>query len=513
MNFNSVKKDIQSSLVVFLVALPLCLGIALASNAPLAAGIFSGIIGGIVIGMMSGSQISVSGPANTLTLVFAAGMASLGSLEAMALAVFLAGLIQVFFSFLRGGVIGDFFPNAVIKGMLAAIGIILILKQFPHAVGYDVDYMGDDAFFEKSGNNTFGQIINAFQFIHPGAVLVSIMSLAIMLGWDKGAIKGFRFFQIIPGALMAILAAVIINSLFKSFFPAVLIDGEHLVNLPFEGGFRELVDQVKAPAWEMLKNPKIYPIAFSIAIIGSLESLLSVDAADKFDEHGRFTNKNRELLAQGVGNALCGLVGGIPVASVIVRSSVNVNAGAQSKLSSIFHGGWILLSVVFIPHLLNKIPLPVLASILLLVGYKLSRPGLFISMYRKGWNQFIPFIVTVLAILFSNLLIGISIGMIIGFIFVIRSNIHKSIVEVNADNRYLIRFYKDVSFLQKAELQKIFLTIPENANVVIDGSQGVFVDDDIIDVIEEFIKRGQTMGITVQLKKSSLALCPIFKEV
>ncbi len=513
MNINSLKKDIQSSLVVFLVALPLCLGIALASNAPLAAGIFSGIIGGIVIGMMSGSEISVSGPANTLTLVFAAGMASLGSLEAMALAVFLAGLIQVIFSLLRAGIIGDFFPNSVIKGMLAAIGIILILKQFPHAVGYDVDYMGDDAFIEKSGKNTFEQLLNAFQFIHPGAVLISVMSLGIMLGWDKGASKGYRFFQLLPGALMAILSAVVVNSLFQSFFPSVLIDGDHLVNLPFNGGFKELFEQVKGPAWELLKNPKIYPVALTIAIIGSLESLLSVDAADKFDEHGRFTNKNRELLAQGVGNALCGLVGGIPVASVIVRSSVNVNAGAQSKLSSIFHGGWILLSVVFIPHLLNKIPLPVLASILLLVGYKLSRPQLFLSMYKKGWNQFIPFVVTVIAILFSNLLIGISIGMIVGFVFVIRSNIHKSIVEVNDNNRYLIRFYKDVSFLQKAELQKILLTIPENASVVIDGSQGVFVDDDILDVIEEFIKRGETMGIKVQLKKSSLSLCPIFKEV
>jgi MFS superfamily sulfate permease-like transporter len=513
MDFHSLKKDIQSSLVVFLVALPLCLGIALASNAPLASGIFSGIVGGIVIGIISGSQISVSGPANTLTIVFAAGMAGLGSLEAMSLAVFIAGGIQILFSFLRAGTIGDYFPNSVIKGMLAAIGIILILKQFPHAVGYDVDYMGDDAFFEKSGNNTFSQILNAFNFFHPGAVLVSMVSLGIILSWEKGATKGIRFFQIIPGALVAILAAVCINSIFKLFFPSVILNGDHLVNLPFTGGFSELWGQMRGPSWELLRNSNIYPIAFSIAIIGSLESLLSVDAADKFDEHGRFTNKNRELLAQGVGNALCGLVGGIPVASVIVRSSVNVSAGAQTKLSSIFHGVWILLSVAFIPHLLNKIPLPVLASILLLVGYKLSRPGLFISMYRKGWNQFIPFIVTVFAILFSNLLIGIIIGMIIGFIFVIRSNIHKSIVEVNSENRYLIRFYKDVSFLQKAELQQIFLSIPENANVVIDGSQGVFVDDDILDVIEEFIKRGQTMGITVQLKKSSLALCPIFKEV
>ena len=262
-----------------------------------------------------------------------------------------------------------------------------------------------------------------------------------------------------------------------------------------------------------MNESRVYLIALSIAIIGSLESLLSVDAADKFDEHGRFTEKNRELLAQGVGNSLSGLVGGIPVASVIVRSSVNVNAGAQSKLSSILHGFWIMLCVIFIPHILNKIPLPVLSSVLLLVGYKLAKPELLKSMWDKGPNQFIPFIVTILAILFSNLLIGISIGITVGFIFVIRSNIHKSIVQVQEGSRHLIKFHKDVSFLHKAELQKMFMAIPENSSVVIDGSNGVFVDEDIVDLIEEFIKRGESMAIKVKLKKSSLALCSIFKEV
>lgn len=513
MIIKNLKKDFQSSVVVFLVALPLCLGIALASNAPLSAGIFSGIIGGIIIGLVSGSAISVSGPANTLTLVFAAGLQALGSFEAMALAVFISGLIQIIFSFVRAGVIGDYFPTSVIKGMLASIGIILILKQFPHAVGYDIDYMGDESFFDKSGGNTFSQIFYAFNFIHPGAIFISIVSLSLMLFWDMGASKGKKIFQIVPGALVAIIVAVILNTIFSSISQFVVLDGEHLVNLPFEGGFKELFSQIKSPAWHLFTNPGVYVIAFSIAIIGSLESLLSVDAADKFDEHGRFTNKNRELLAQGLGNSLCGLIGGIPVASVIVRSSVNVNAGAQSKMSSVLHGVWIMLSVVFIPHILNKIPLPVLASILLLVGYKLSRPELYISMYRKGWNQFIPFIITVIAILFSDLLIGISIGMIVGFFFVIRSNIHKAIVKVEHEDRYLIRFYKDVSFLQKSELQKIFISIPENSTVVIDGSNGVFVDDDIVDLIEEFIKRGKTLGINVQLKTSALSLCPFFKEV
>ena len=513
MSLSLVKKDVQSSLVVFLVALPLCLGIALASNAPLSAGIYAGIIGGIVIGAVSGSAISVSGPANTLTIVFAAGLQALGSFEAVALAVFLSGIIQILFSFFRAGVVGDYFPNAVVKGMLAAIGIILILKQLPHALGYDSDYMGDESFFEKSGSNTFAQLINAFRFLHPGAVFISVLSLFIMTFWEKSAAKGKKLFHVIPGALVAIVLAVIINSIFAGHFPLLILDGEHLVSLPFEGGALAFFGQVKLPDWSFLNDSRVYLIALSIAIIGSLESLLSVDAADKFDEHGRFTQKNRELLAQGVGNSLSGLVGGLPVASVIVRSSVNVNAGAQTKLSTILHGVWIMLCVIFIPHILNKIPLPVLASVLLLVGYKLAKPELLKTMYAKGLNQFIPFVVTILAILFSNLLIGITIGITVGFIFVIRSNIHKSIVQVQEGNRHLIRFHKDVSFLQKSELQKMFMAIPENSSVVIDGSNGVFVDDDIIDLIEEFMKRGETMAINVKLKKSSLALCSIFKEV
>jgi MFS superfamily sulfate permease-like transporter len=513
MLFDNWKSDLKASLVVFLVALPLCLGIALASNAPLASGIYSGVIGGLVVGFLSGSPISVSGPANGLTVIVAAAIASLGSFEAVAVAIFIAGLFQILFSALRFGVVGDYFPTSVIKGMLAAIGIILILKQLPHAIGFDVDYMGDDSFYEKTGGNTFSQLVNALDFLHLGAVFVSGISISIILGWDKLAKSKWIFFKIIPGPLVAIVSAIFINKFFSYTLPDFVLQGEHLVSLPFQGGVREFFSAVKLPNWGLLNDVRVYLIGFSIALIGSLESLLSVDAADKIDSEKRFTDKNRELRAQGIGNLMCGLLGGIPIASVIVRSSVNVNSGAKTQLSSILHSVWILLSVILIPGLLNLIPLPVLASILLVVGYRLANPQIFKVMYLKGVNQFIPFVVTIIAILFSNLLVGIMVGITIGFIFVIRSNIHQSMVLVQEKNLFLIRFFKDVSFLQKAELQKMFAKITPGSTVIIDGSNSVFVDDDIIDSIEEFMKRAESIGIDVRLKKSSLAICSIFKEV
>jgi MFS superfamily sulfate permease-like transporter len=514
MIFENWKSDLRASLVVFLVALPLCLGIALASNAPLAAGIYSGVIGGLVVGFLSGSPISVSGPANGLTVIVAAAIATLGSYEAVAVAIFIAGLFQILFSTLRFGVVGDYFPTSVIKGMLAAIGIILILKQLPHAVGFDADYMGDDAFYEKTGGNTFSQLVNAVNFLHLGAVFISGMSISIILIWDKLANKTkWAFFKTIPGPLAAILSAIVVNKMFSYTLPDFVLEGEHLVSLPFRGGVGEFLSAVKLPNWGLLNDVRVYLIGFSIALIGSLESLLSVDAADKIDTEKRFSDKNRELRAQGIGNLVCGLVGGIPIASVIVRSSVNVNSGAKTQLSSIFHSVWILLSVILIPSFLNLIPLPVLASILLVVGYRLANPNIFKIMFHKGVNQFIPFVVTIIAILFSNLLVGIMIGITIGFIFVIRSNIHQSMVLVQDKNLFLIRFFKDVSFLQKAELQKMFAKIVPGSTVIIDGSNSVFVDDDIVDSIEEFMKRAESIGIDVRIKKSSLAICSIFKEV
>lgn len=506
------KKDFQSSIVVFLVALPLCLGIALASNAPLSAGLYAGIIGGMVIGAFSNSSVSVSGPAAGLTVIVAAAIQTLGSFEAFALAVFIAGIMQIFFGLFKGGVVGDYFPSSVIKGMLAAIGIILILKQFPHAVGYDSDFMGDEAFEQRSGGNTFTQLAAAFSLFHPGALVVSLMAMAIMLYWEKMALRSYKFFQLIPGALVAVLFGIILNYGFGFVSQELVLSGDHLVSLPFEGGFRDFYGGFHFPDWSQLGNMKIFTVALTIALVGSLQSLLSVDAADKIDTDGRLTNKNRELFAQGIGNALSGFIGGLPITTVIVRSSANVNAGAKTKLSAMFHGLWLLLCVVLIPGILNLIPLAGLASVLLLVGYKLTKIELIRAMYDKGLNQFIPFSVTIVAILFSNLLMGVFVGIIVGFFFVIKSNIHKSIVMVRDGDMFLIKFYKDVSFLQKVTLQKILNKIPNGSSVILDASSSVFVDDDIVDVIEDFMKRGRASDIKVELKKSTLALCPLFLE-
>lgn len=512
MLFKYWKSDVQSSLVVFLVALPLCLGIALASNAPLAAGLYAGIIGGLVVGSLSGSHISVSGPAAGLTVIVIGAIQSLGSFQAFTLALFISGFIQIAFSIFKGGAIGDYFPTSVIKGMLAAIGIILILKQFPHALGFDASFMGSESFNEASGENTFTQLLIAFKSIHPGAVVVSLLAMALMMTWEKLALKGFKFFQFVPGALVAVLLSVVLNMLFPLISSDLVISGNHLVSLPFAGGLGDFVAGFAMPDWSYFSNVKVYTVAITLALVGSLESLLSIDAADKIDESGRVTDKNRELLAQGVGNSLSGLIGGLPVTAVIVRTSANATAGAKSKLSAILHGVWLLACVVLIPNLLNQIPLSALAAVLILVGYKLTKIELIKKMYHKGMNQFIPFMITILAILLTDLLVGIFIGVVAGFIFVLRSSVHKSIVMVKEGNLHLIRFHKDVSFLQKASLQKMFNSVPDGAMVLLDGSNTVFVDEDIVDLIEEFIKRGKSSNISVELKKSSLALCPLFKD-
>lgn len=512
LNLKYWKNDIRSSLVVFLVALPLCLGIALASNAPLASGLIAGIIGGIIVGFISGSHVSVSGPAAGLTTIVAGSIAQLGSFEAFTMSVFFAGVMQILFSLLKGGSIGNYFPTSVIKGMLAAIGLILILKQFPHAVGYDADFMGDQAFYQGDGENTFSEILMAINATHPGSIVVAMISLLIMLGWEKGAQKGKAIFQYIPGALVAVITAVILNEVFKATSPNLAIESKHLVQLPFQGGFAEFFSGFKAPNWSLVNNFQIYSTAFVIALVASIESLLSVEAADKIDEGANITSKDRELLAQGVGNAISGLIGGLPVTAVIVRTSANVTAGAKTKLSSIFHGIWLFGCIVTIPHVLNLIPLSCLAAVLLLVGYKLTKPDIIKKMYAKGWNQFIPFAVTIIAILFTDLLVGIMIGMAVGFFFVIKSSIHKSIVMVNEGNQYLIRFHKDVSFLQKGEMIKMFDQIPVGASLVIDGSRSVYVDDDITDLIDDYMRRAEANSISVELKKSSLALSAAFKE-
>ncbi|HXH29895.1 MAG TPA: SulP family inorganic anion transporter [Bacteriovoracaceae bacterium] len=506
------KNDARSSLVVFLVALPLCLGISLASNAPMSAGLLAGIIGGILVGAIGGSPISVSGPAAGLTVIVAKAITDLGDFEAFTLCVFVSGIFQILFSILRGGVIGNYFPTSVVKGMLAAIGIILILKQLPHALGYDADFMGDESFYQMDGENTFSELRRAIYSTHLGSIIIAVISMLIMIFWEKKWIKEKVVLGMIPGALIAVLTSVALNTLFTKYSPEFRVEERHLVQIPYEGGFRDFFVTIRMPDWSYLWSAKIYITALTIAIVGSLESLLSIDAADKIDEGARVTSKNRELLAQGLGNAVSGLVGGLPITAVIVRTSANANSGAKTQFSSVLHGIWLLLCVVTIPHLLNLIPLSCLAAVLILVGYKLVKPSLLIGMYKKGKGQFIPFVATICAIIFTDLLVGIIIGMVVGFVFVIKSHMHKAIVMVHDGSDYLIRFHKDVSFLQKKALLELLDQIPANSFVVIDGSKSVYVDEDINEIIEDFQRRAPEDNIKVQLQKSSLSLSPLFKE-
>lgn len=508
-NLKYWRQDLQASLVVFLVALPLCLGIALASNAPLVSGLIAGIIGGIVVGAFTNSSISVSGPAAGLTVIVVNSIEGLGSFEAFTLAVFFSGLIQIAFGLVKAGRFGDYFPSAVIKGMLAAIGIILILKQLPHAVGYDEDFMGDEGFGSLDGHNTFSDIMMSLSRFHKGAIVISVFSLLLMILWEKGAAKS-KTMKLIPGALLAVVGSVFINEVFKSSAPAFAIGPSHLVQLPFQG-LQDFFGGIKTPDWSYLVNPQIYVTALTIAIVGSLESLLSVDAADRLDESGIITNKNRELLAQGTGNALSGLFGGLPLTAVIVRTSANHAAGGRTNLAALLHGIWLFICVVFIANVLNLIPLASLAAILLLVGYKLNKPSLYKSSFRHGISQFIPFVATIVAILFTDLLIGIAFGMVVGFAFIIRSNLHKSMTMVSEGNDYLIRFFKDVSFMNKPELKDILEKIPDGAKLVIDGSNNVYVDHDIAELIEDFTKQAGAKNIYVELKRSPRALSPLFK--
>ncbi|MDQ4140273.1 MAG: SulP family inorganic anion transporter, partial [Bacteroidota bacterium] len=396
-SLKNIGSDLPAGLVVFLVALPLCLGISLASGAPLLAGVIAGVVGGIVVALVSGSQLSVSGPAAGLTVIVLNGITKLGSFEAFQLAVVIAGVLQLVLGFLKAGIIGHYFPSGVIKGMLAAIGLTLILKQIPHFLGADKDFFGDMEFFQFDGRNTFTEMTYAFQHIEKGALIVGVVSLLIIILWDNPKLKKFAIFKLVPSALIAVLVALGLNFFFKSSSPNLTIGNEHLVQLPSMDSWTKLVAQLTQPDWSALGNVDVYILAITIAIIASLETLLSVEAVDRMDPLKRVTPTNRELKAQGIGNFISGLLGGLPMTAVIVRSSANINSGAKTKLSAFFHGILLLVSVLFLSPFLNQIPLSALAAVLLVVGYKLTKPSLYVSQFKLGLEQFIPFIVTILA--------------------------------------------------------------------------------------------------------------------
>lgn len=480
-------------MVVFLVALPLCLGIGLASTGRpdlVFSGIIAGFVGGLVVGFFSGSPMGVSGPAAGLVVIVLTALETLGSFEALLLATFLAGFLQLIGGFLRAGIIGYYFPSSVIKGMLAAIGLTLILKEIPHTLGYDKDYMGDIALKQFDGHNTFNEIFYALEGISPAAVIISVVSLALLILFEKPFMKRFGVFKFLPGALFVVLAGIALNYLFSQIRPEWLLTGEHLVQLPVANNTSEFISFFSLPDFTALTNPQVYVVAITIALVASLETLLCVEATDKLDPYKRTTPTNRELKAQGIGNMVAGLIGGLPITQVIVRSSANINAGARSKVSTMAHGATLLLAAYFIPRFLNLIPLASLAAILLMVGYKLSKLSLYRSMFRLGYEQFVPFISTIAGILLTDLLKGIAIGMGVAIFFILRKNYkhsyHYKKEQTHHEQTITIRLSEEVTFLNKASIQAKLDEIPDSSTVIIDGSHSVHIDHDVLEIIHDF---------------------------
>jgi len=502
--FKHFKEDLPASLVVFLVAIPLCLGIALASNAPLFSGIIAGIIGGIVIGSLSGSALSVSGPAAGLALIVLDALQTFNNqFEVFLLAVALGGVIQMILGFARAGSIGNYIPSSVIKGMLAAIGLILILKQVPHAFGFDFDWEGDEAFLQEDGDNTFTAIYHAIINPNWGALIIAVIAAMVIQLWNQPFFKRYTFFKLFPGALTAVVLGVLINMIYGLYIPEWALGDIHLVNLPLsaiEGNPSELIT---LPDFTAFGNTDVYIVAVQIALVASIETLLSLEAVDKIDPHRRLSPPNRELKAQGFGNFISGMIGGLPITAVIVRSSANVVAGGRTKLSAISHGVLLLISAMLIPHVLNLIPKAALASILILVGYKLISPSVIRENLKKGWNQFIPFAVTIVAILLTDLLKGIGIGLLFGIFFVIRTNFMQGITYVKEAGNHFIRLRDSVNYLNKGKLSKIFEEIPSDSHVLIDGTHAKFIDPDIYELINDYLKMAPEKNIAVELRKSN----------
>lgn len=500
--FQNAGSDLPASIVVLLVALPLCLGIALGSGAPLFSGIIAGVVGGIVIGAASGSQLSVSGPAAGLTVIVASAILKLQVYEAFLLAVVMAGVLQLVLGFVKAGVVGDYIPNSVIKGMLAAIGCILILKQFPHLVGYDADYSGDEAFVQGDSNNTFSGMMQAFSRITPAAVVIGGVSLVLLILWEKKWIKSNPVLKMIPGPLVVVVIGTLISEYIRASMPGSALETKHLVSLPVAENTRSFLSFFTTPDLRHLNNPDVWITAVTLAIVASLETLLGIEAVDKLDPLKRVTPANRELKAQGLGNIVSGLIGGLPLTSVVVRSSANVSAGAKTKVSAIMHGVLLLLCVMLVPSLLNRIPLSALAAVLIFTGYKLAKIPLFREFFQKGWDQFVPFVVTIAAILLTDLLVGIIVGILVGLFFMVRSNFRSSVFVVNDHNHFLMRFRKDVSFLNKPIVKKKLEDVPENASVLIDATRADFIDKDVIEEVNNFLCHAHLRNIRVEIRKS-----------
>lgn len=496
----SLPNDITSSIVVFLVALPLCLGVALASNAPPLSGIIAGVSGGIVVGLASRSHLSVSGPAAGLTTIVAAAIGLLGSFQLFLAAVVIAGILQFVLGFAKAGVIGDYIPNCVIKGMLAAIGLILILNQVPHLLGDDSHFETDEGVVQDKGN-IFTNFVFAFTHINTAAIIIGVTCLMFYFLWEKLVSGKKSFLKFIPAPLIIVFIGVGLNVFFSNSGMLASLAGGHLVKIPESNSANEFFSFFTFPDFSQVFSKDVLVIAVTLALVASLESLLSIEAIDDLDPFQRVTPTNRELKAQGLGNIVSGMLGGLPVTSVIVRSSANVNAGAKTKMSTIYHGTLLLLSFAFIPFLLNMIPKAALAAILIFTGYKLAKPALFKAFYKKGWDQFLPFVITITAILATDLLKGVIIGIVAGLFFVLRSNFKTAVFVVNDENKYLFRLRKDVSFLNKPIIKNKLEMVPENSYVLIDATRADFIDKDIIETIEDFMLHAHLKNIKVEVKK------------
>ncbi|WP_217605338.1 SulP family inorganic anion transporter [Chitinophaga sp. GbtcB8] len=483
--FSNVKSDLSSGLVVFLIAVPLCLGIALASGAPLFSGLISGIIGGLIVGSLSGSQLSVSGPAAGLTAVVLTAITKLGAFDVFLLSVFIGGALQLGLGLIKAGTVANYFPSNVIKGMLTAIGLIIILKQIPHAFGYDKDSEGDFTFIQVDGDNSFTALLSGINHIHLGATLITIVSILIILYWSK-----IPKLNVIPSALVAVITGVLLNMLFLSTGSSLALTPSHLVNLPVADSFQQFVGQFTLPNFGAIANKEVWIVGITIAIVASVETLLNVEATDKLDPLKRHTNPNRELRAQGIGNMVSGLIGGLPITSVIVRSSANINAGARTRMSAITHGLLLLTCAALIPMVLNKIPLATLAAVLLVTGYKLCKISIFKEMFSKGKYQWVPFVVTLVAIVFTDLLIGIALGMAVSVIAILRGNMKSPYYfrkeQYHTGDTIRLELAQEVSFLNKASILLTLDHLPENSSVVIDASNTVYIDHDVLETIREF---------------------------
>jgi len=486
------KTDLLSGLVVFLVALPLCLGIAIASGAPPFAGIICGVIGGLVVGYLSGSNVSVSGPAAGLIAIILVAITDLGY-ETFLVAVMIAGAIQLTLGLVKAGTISSFFPTSVIEGMLVAIGIIIIKKEIPHAIGYDKAHEGDWFALEKgSETGFFTEIINSINYAHVGAIIVTVVSLGILIAFNKFAF--LKKIKAIPGALIVVVVGIIINEIFKSTGSPLAISQDHLVTLPTASSIGEFLGQFTTPDFSGFASSKVWVVGVTIAIVASIETLLCLEAGDKMDPLKRFSSANTELKAQGIGNMLSGLIGGLPMTSVIVRTSANVNAGARTRLSAIAHGVFLLLAIVAIPGLLNKIPMACLAAILIMIGLRLASPKVFIHMWHTGKHQFIPFIVTVIAVVFTDLLKGVGVGLAVSVIFILRGNMKLAYFfkkEKHQEGETIhIDLAQEVSFLNKAAIKQTLAHLPANSKVVINAASTVYIDFDVLELIRDFLNFG-----------------------